>query len=71
MVAVGGRQMPEYRAYLTGWDGHISRRVDLICEDDEAASARAEQLVDGHDVELWEHARLVAKFTTKDDTRSR
>jgi hypothetical protein len=29
--------MRAYRAYLIGWDGHIIHRVDIECDDDEAA----------------------------------
>jgi hypothetical protein len=53
-----------YRAYLIGSDGVIINRVDLECEDDETAKARAELLVDGHDVELWDGARKIADFKT-------
>jgi hypothetical protein len=49
--------MNEYRVYLMRPDGHILSRVDLVCEDDEAAKVRAQQLVDGHDVELWQLGR--------------
>jgi hypothetical protein len=52
----------EYRAYLLDSDDHIMRGVDLVCEDDEAATTEAKQLADGHDVELWQGARLVATF---------
>jgi hypothetical protein len=57
--------MREYRAYLIGRDGHIVHRVDLLCDDDEAAKVRAQLLVDLHAVELWQGARLVATFPTK------
>jgi hypothetical protein len=53
----------EYRIYLIGSDGHIKSRVDLICADDEAAKEHAKQLVDGHDVELWQLDRKIATFT--------
>jgi len=33
--------MQEYRAYLIGRDGHIIHRVDILCDDDEAAKERA------------------------------
>ncbi len=56
--------MNEYRVYLKGSDGHIKRRVDLICEHEEAAKEQARQLVDGHDVELWQLDRKVATFTS-------
>jgi hypothetical protein len=54
--------MPEYRAYLLDRDGRIKHRVELTCEDEEAAKERAKLLVDGHDVELWLGTRRVATF---------
>jgi hypothetical protein len=58
--------MPDYRAYLIGSDGHIFQGVDLDMPDDEAAMVAALQLVDGHDVELWEGARKIGKFEHKE-----
>ena len=55
--------MNEYRAYLMRPDGHIQSRVDLICKNEEAAKEQAKQLVDGHDVELWQLDRKIATFT--------
>jgi len=52
----------EYRGYLLKEDGHVIHRLDLLCPDDKAAKVRAKQLVDGHDVELWERARHIATF---------
>jgi hypothetical protein len=54
--------MNEYCAYIMSPDGHIQRRVDLLCTDDEAAKDMARQLVDGHDVELWQLSRWIAEF---------
>ena len=54
--------MRGYNAYLIGPDGHIIRRIELICPDDQAAKAEAKKLVDGHDVELWEGARMIGTF---------
>lgn len=51
--------MAEYRAYILTPDGHITRAVDIFCEDDETAKERAKQLVNGHDVELWQFGRKV------------
>jgi hypothetical protein len=45
-----------------GWDGHILSAVDLFCADDDAAKERAKQLVDGHDVELWQLDRKISVF---------
>lgn len=55
-----------YRTYLIGADGHIQQRIDLLCENDEAAKEQAEQLVDGHDVELWHLNRRICAFKAKE-----
>ena len=57
--------MPEYRVYIVDSDGHFKSAVALICADDEIAKEQAKQLVDGHDVELWQYARKVATFERK------
>ena len=57
--------MEEYRIYLMDPDGHIVRRVDLLCPNDEAAKERATALVDGHYVELWQRDRRIAAFETE------
>jgi hypothetical protein len=51
--------MIEYRAYILTRDDHIAKAVDLFCKDDETAKERAKQLVNGHDVELWQLGRKV------------
>jgi hypothetical protein len=58
----GNPVMTHYRAYFIGRDGHFMKSVDLICDDDDGARKCARQMVDGHDVELWEHDRRIAKF---------
>jgi len=46
--------MPDYRVYIVGRDGHfLGAEILSDCPDDESAKKKAEQLVDGHDVELW------------------
>jgi hypothetical protein len=57
--------MTYYQAYLIDRDGRYIKAVDLTCADDEAAKKRALKMVDGHDVELWRHARRIAKFNGK------
>jgi hypothetical protein len=57
--------MQEYRAYIVGNDGHFIRAVDISCEDDDTAKERAKQLVDGHDVELWQLNRKIETFKHK------
>jgi hypothetical protein len=62
----GSRIMPYYRAYIIGWDGHFQNAVELDCADDKAAMESAKQFVDGHDVELWQRDRTIAKFEAKE-----
>lgn len=57
------------RAYLIGSDGSIVLRVDLKCDDEEAAKWQAKALVDGHDTELWDGARKIAEFKTSEPNR--
>ena len=54
--------MAEYHAYLIGSEGRISKRVPIVCDDDEEAKRFARQLVDGHAIELWHEARKIATF---------
>jgi len=54
--------MPEYRAYMIGQDGYFYESVPLDCADDAEAKEKAKQLVDGHDIELWERDCKVAAF---------
>jgi hypothetical protein len=51
--------MLDYRAYIMGPDGHVQNRVDLRCDDDVEALRLAKQLVDDHDVELWQLDRKI------------
>ena len=57
--------MPEYRAYIIGLDGHFYGVVPLDCADDAEAMERAKQLLDGHDIELWQLDRKVARLDRK------
>jgi hypothetical protein len=59
--------MQEYRAYIIGLDGHIIKAIGLYCANDDAAKERAKQLVDGHDVELWQGDRRITAFEHKDE----
>ena len=60
--------MHTYRAYVLGMETHRYQQVAQFVGDqvdDDAAMKAAEKFVDGHDVELWEAARLVARFDHK------
>lgn len=53
-----------YRFYFIRHDGHIDGpSLEYEAPDDRAALAKAKQLVDGHDIEVWHGARLVAYIT--------
>ena len=54
--------MRHYRIYRVGADGHFASADNIECADDEAAIQRAQQAVDGQDIELWEQGRFVARF---------
>jgi hypothetical protein len=38
------------------------RSVEILCPDDKTAKEYAKNLVDGHDVELWQGERKIATF---------
>jgi hypothetical protein len=61
----GASAMSHYRAYLIAPDGGHIKAVDIECIDDDAAKKRAAQMANGSNVELWEHARRIAKFDSR------
>jgi hypothetical protein len=64
-VRIRSPQMQDYGAYIVGPDGHIRDRVDMHATDDGEAIKLAEQLVDGHDVELWQLGRKIGTLNTR------
>jgi hypothetical protein len=54
--------MQEYRAFILGSDCRVQDSVDLFCENEDEAIKAAKQLVDGHDVELWQPERRIERF---------
>lgn len=55
-----------YGVYFIDPANHISRPPKLIeCIDEQEATQRAHQLMDGLDIELWEEARLIARIPHK------
>ena len=59
--------MPLYRAYTLTDDDHILDAPKVItCDSDQEAVQTAEQLINGHDVELWNGARLVTRIKSTD-----
>jgi hypothetical protein len=57
--------MLDYRVYIIEPDGHFHSAVYLDCADDAEAKKQAEQLVAGHDVELWQRDRKIARLPHK------
>ena len=53
--------MADYRLYFLNPEGRIRHAMELQCTDDSEAEALALEHADGHDVELWCGARLVAR----------
>ena len=62
--------MAEYRAFVMEEDGHIRSSRAFVCSDDADAMVWANQLVDGHDIELWSGERFVATINHKQESRS-
>jgi hypothetical protein len=63
--------MSAYRALIVGVHDRPIRMIHMDCADDEAAIVSAERLVDGHDVELWQMDRPVARFDCRSRTMRR
>ena len=57
---------PDYRAYIIDIDGHRFLKAARFLSDhpdDATAIAAAKTLVKGHDVELWDGSRFVARLS--------
>lgn len=50
--------MPHYRVHILDSHGELLSTVDVDCTDDEAAKERTEQVLAGHDGELWRRVAL-------------
>ena len=61
--------MTDYRAYVVGRDGHFISYEAFERPSDDEAVARAKQLVDGYDVELWSGDRFVIRLNYKEFRR--
>ena len=66
----------EGRSETLGWqntapyvmeDGHIRSSRAFVCDDDADAIVWANQLVDGHDIELWSGERFVTRLNRKQE----
>jgi hypothetical protein len=51
-----------YRAYVLDSEDHIVNRHDFVAKSSTAALAFAARYVDGHDVEVWLRAHIIARL---------
>ena len=51
-----------YYVYVLGYDGHITNRIIVFCDDDDEAKRCVKQLLDGHALELWQETPWIATF---------
>ena len=56
--------MPQYRVYRLNNKHIAGPPVIVVCDNDEDAIKQAKQLIDGHDLELWDGRRFVAILQT-------
>jgi len=54
--------MAYYRLFFFSGDGHIQRSLDLECDGDAEAIDGVEEHRGHQALELWQRARLVARF---------
>jgi hypothetical protein len=56
--------MPDYRLYRINSAGHISGPAQIVTvEDDATAVSRAEQSMNGADIEVWQADRFIVRVT--------
>jgi hypothetical protein len=62
--------MRRYRVYTLDVADRISASYDMECFGDEETIQKAQQIVHGSDIELWEKGRFIARFNVAEDTHS-
>jgi hypothetical protein len=60
--ATGIAQVNVYRVYVMGKGRRFTSHRTFVCINDENALVWAQQLVDGHSIELWFGTRFVTHF---------
>jgi hypothetical protein len=57
--------MLSYRAYPVSKDHQVAAgpSVVITCENDQDGIRKAQQLVDGYDLELWDGPRFITRLT--------
>jgi hypothetical protein len=62
-VRMRGWGVSDYQVYFIGRDGHLLRTIDIQVASDQDAIARALELREGHEVEVWERTRFVRRLS--------
>jgi hypothetical protein len=57
---------PYYRAILVDAQGYTVTMFRIMASADDEAAARAQVLVDGHGVDLWDGIRFIEHFPAAD-----
>jgi hypothetical protein len=58
--------MAEYQVLTVGPDGDFIGSKLLVCDDDAQAIEKANQLLDGHDLQIWSGPRYVRRLKSED-----
>jgi hypothetical protein len=59
--------VPDYRIFKVNQSGRVVASSEIVtCDTDEEVFAKAESMLDGLDLEIWEGARRVAILPSKD-----
>jgi hypothetical protein len=62
--------MRDYRLYRINSAGHISGPAQIVtAQDDAAAVSRAEQALNGADIEVWQADRFIVRVTPSGKVR--
>jgi hypothetical protein len=61
--------MPHYRAYHVDDNNRVFGTEVFASPDDQSAIRRADQIINGHDVEVWRRERLVIRLQTNINLR--
>jgi hypothetical protein len=59
----GAAAVSDYQVYFIGRDGHLLRTIDIQVASDQDAIARALELREGDEVEVWERTRFVRRLS--------
>ena len=66
-IGAGRRNSRQLFSLIIRWLGSAFTSTDSVeCVDDQAAIQKAQQVVNGHDVELWERDRSIVRFSHDD-----